>query len=173
MCCRCAETVLSDILSRRAIFLFDSPSAASSITSRSRAVSIRDILRTLNKLAKNGGEPTLVAGDLYEMGGVRLKPPDGSGPDRTPAPTQREFRGGKSGLFEPEFRRYELCCRMLYLGHSLGCCIRTLSRKTFPFRGIIMGDDAPEPLPWPAHDARQHEAARRPVAVGRLRALPP
>src|SRR6516162_9237887 len=95
MCCRCTETVLSDILSRRAISLSDSPSAASSITSRSRAVSIRDILRTLNKLAKYGGEPTLLAGrkavavrgppsahrsrpafpihdNLYEMGGVRF-----------------------------------------------------------------------------------------------------
>jgi len=32
---------------------------------------------------------------------------------------------------------------------------------------------APEPLSRPADDARQHEAARRPVAVGRLQALPP
>src|SRR5215469_6171642 len=40
MCCRCTLTVLSDIPSCRAIFVFDSPSAARSITSRSRAVSI-------------------------------------------------------------------------------------------------------------------------------------
>jgi len=31
---------------------------------------------------------------LYEVGGVRLKPPDGSGPDRTPHPPQYPVRSG-------------------------------------------------------------------------------
>jgi len=78
------------------------------------------------------------------MGGIQSKPPfprKARGPDRTP-PHPRHGRDritspavppadaarnsqGESGLFWSEFRRYKVCCRMLYLGHSPGCCIRT------------------------------------------------
>src|SRR6516165_2311684 len=46
MCCRCTLTVPLDISSCSAISLFDSPSAARSITSRSRADNKLNILRT-------------------------------------------------------------------------------------------------------------------------------
>ena len=58
--------------------------------------------------------------DLYEVGGVRSKLPDGSGPDRTPLPPRTPVRSGPyfytvriaakklieaDGFFTPEFRR--------------------------------------------------------------------
>src|SRR6516162_6269637 len=76
MCCRCTLTVLSDIPSRRAIFVFDSPSAARSITSRSRAVSIL-------------APPDTVGGRTY----FSYRPPQ----------TQHEIRKGRMAFFGQNF----------------------------------------------------------------------
>src|SRR5215472_466097 len=100
MCCRCTLTVLSDIPSRRAIFVFDIPSATRSITSRSRAVSI---FRRQSYLLWVGYNQNRLSPERHAVPIVPHHTPDTAGTALlllpSPPQTQREIRKGRVAFF--------------------------------------------------------------------------
>src|SRR6516165_4584239 len=115
MCCRCTLTVLSDIPSRRAIFVFDSPSTARNITSRSRAVSI---FHCRSYLLWVGYNQNRLSPERHAVPIVPHHTPRRSR-DRTyfscsPPQTQREIRRGRVAFFGQNFGD---------TGFVVGCCI--------------------------------------------------